>query len=138
MSITKLLHEMIGLGVPVNPEPIARLLSNLMGEDDQFAQMFKPDPNQLVAMLDQIAQVDPGRLTPEAATVLAKLGMLAQEVLAQAQPAAGGGAASAPAPGGGGAAPAAEEPAAGGEAPTSNGQASANARAGAAAPAAVP
>jgi hypothetical protein len=138
MSITKLLHEMIGLGIQVNPEPIGRLLSNLMGEDDTFGALFKPDPNQLVAMLAQIAEVDPSKLTPEAATVLANLGLLAQQLLAQ-QPAEGaeggkeGGQGGGPAP-----APAEEVPAGGGGAPTSSGQASANARGGTPTPAAVP
>lgn len=142
MSITKLLHEMIGLGINVNPEPIGRLLANLMGEEDQFSSMFKPDPNQLVAMLAQIAEVDPSKLTPEAATVLANLGLLAQEYLATQAPAgaAGGGSAAPGGDQGGGAAPAAEPaaaPASNG-APTSSGQASANARSGSPTPAAVP
>lgn len=137
MSITKLLHEMIGLNIPVNPEPIGRLLATLMGEDDQFNSIFKPDPNQLVAMLAQIAEVDPTKLTPEAATVLANLGLLAQEYLSQQPPEAAGGGS-----GGGstGPAPTAEVdpmPSGGSGAPTSNGQASANARAGMPSPAAV-
>jgi hypothetical protein len=83
-NITMLLQQVIGLGIPINPEPVARLLSSLYGAGDEFNDIFKPDPNQLVAMLAQIAQADPSQITPESAATIAKMGMMAAQYLQQA------------------------------------------------------
>lgn len=83
MQITQLLAQLVPLGARINLEPVSRLLASLMGEDDELSQALKPDPNQLIGMLDEIAQQDPSTITPEAAAVLAKLGGLATAYLRQ-------------------------------------------------------
>ncbi len=135
MMLTKLLQQLVGLGVQVNVEPIARIISGLMGEQDAMGDLIKPDPNQLISMLQQIAQTDPSGVTPQSAVALAKMGDLAKAYLARmqatgGQPAAPGGQPPADAPAGQVPPPPASSAAAPASAPTSSGQVSAAARTG--------
>lgn len=91
-ALTALLQVFERLGLRVNPEPMARLMAGLLGEDDELDNLLELDPVALVQSLAQALQQNPGELDAESAALLAQLGQLAQQLLAaQQQPAGGGG-----------------------------------------------
>jgi hypothetical protein len=64
-----------------NMEPLARMLTSLMGEDDEAETIFKPDGNAMIQSLAQIAKTDPQSISPQAAQVLVNLGGMALQYL---------------------------------------------------------
>lgn len=90
-NLTQILEALAKMGLQAQPEPAAKLLGRLLGEEEVMAQLVKADPNALIGRLMQAIESSPGalqKLDPRAALALAQLGQAATAQLVQQQAAA--------------------------------------------------
>lgn len=107
-SLVKLLDSLGKMGQRANPLLAGRLLGKFLGMEDEAKDLFEPNPNDLVGLLGQVLQQQPGALAPEGMMALVQMGQAAQQQLmaavqqqmaqAQAQQAGGPGSAGPGAP----------------------------------------